>query len=280
MNTFKTAFLMTAMMLFVLFVGQTLGGKTGLVIALIFGIFSNVFAYWFSDKIILATSGARPVSESELPVVWRIVNRLAQSVGIPAPKVYFMDTDMPNAFATGRSPKHAAVAVTRGLIRALNEREIEGVLAHELSHVLHRDILISTIVSVMAGTIYTLVNFAYYASLFGGFSRDDDEGGNILVSLVLLIVAPIVATIIQLAISRSREYAADAGAAKLTADPLGLASALKKISAFSRGYKLSPTRAHMYIVNPLSGGGISKLFSTHPPIEERVAILEKMAQIK
>jgi len=181
MNTFKTAFLMTAMMLFVLFVGQTLGGKTGLVIALIFGIFSNVFAYWFSDKIILATSGARPVSESELPVVWRIVNRLAQSVGIPAPKVYFMDTDMPNAFATGRSPKHAAVAVTRGLIRALNEREIEGVLAHELSHVLHRDILISTIVSVMAGTIYTLVNFAYYASLFGGFSRVDDEGGNILV---------------------------------------------------------------------------------------------------
>jgi heat shock protein HtpX len=209
MNTLKTTVLMLLMMLFVLFVGQWLGGRSGLIIALAFGSIGNIAAYWFSDKIVLMTSGAKPLDEKDAPQVYRIVASIAQAKGIPVPKVYLMDTPMLNAFATGRNPSHAAVAVTSGILEALDERELAGVLAHEISHILHRDILIATLVSVMAGAIYTLIHLARFAAIFGGSSRDDDRGTNPIVLLVMMIVAPLAAMLIQMAISRSREFDAD-----------------------------------------------------------------------
>ena len=277
MNTFKTALLMLLMMAFVLFVGQWIGGRSGLMMAFLFGSIGNIAAYWFSDKVVLMTSGARPLDEKDAPQVYRIVASIAQARGIPMPKVYLMDTPMLNAFATGRSPSHAAVAVTSGILDALDERELAGVLAHEMSHILHRDILISTIVSVMAGAIYTLIHIAQFSALFGGSSRDDNgRSSNPIVLLVMMIVAPLAATLIQMAISRSREFDADKGAASITGDPLALASALRKISVRDRGYELPPSTAHMFIFNPLSGRSMMSLFSTHPPVEARVAKLEAM----
>lgn len=283
MNNLKTAFLMGLLMAFCLAVGRLYGGTQGLVMAFIFGSVGNIFAYWFSDKIILWSSGAREVSEADLPRVYSIVRNLSQSAGIPVPKVYLMDTDMPNAFATGRSPGHAAVAVTSGILKVLDERELTGVLAHELSHVFNRDILISTVASVMAGAIYMLARMAQWAAIFGGGRDEEDRGANPVAMIALAIIAPLAAMLIQMAISRSREYAADAAASGLTGDPAGLAMALGKIQRFAGHIPVpgaSPTTAHLYIINPFTVSGITKLFSTHPPTEERIARLEKMAGLR
>ena len=281
-NYVKTALLMGLLIGLFVVLGDALGGQQGMVMALIFGGISNVFMYWFSDKLVLWMNGAKPIEPGELPRLHRIVSDLAAGAGIPTPKLYLMDTPIANAFATGRSPDHAAVAVTSGILDVLDDRELRGVLAHELNHVLHRDILISTIASIMAGAIMVLARMAYYAELFGGGRRDSRErGGSLIGSLALLIVAPLAATLIQLAISRSREYHADEGGAKLCGDPLALASALEKIERVaqaSSGYVTVPqTTAHLFIVNPFTLQGISRLFSTHPPTEDRIERLEAMA---
>ena len=252
MNTLKTATLMV-----------------GLTLVLI-------FSYWFSDKIVLKMYRAQEVSEQEAPELFSMVKRLTQKAGLPMPKVYIINQDQPNAFATGRNPAHAAVAVTTGIMRILSREELEGVIGHELAHVQHRDILIGTVAATIAGAISYLAHMAQWAMIFGG--RDDDDGGNPLAAIVMMIVAPIAAMLIQMAISRSREYAADRGGAKIAGNPQHLADALKKLHMASQRVpmKAEPATAHMFIVNPLSGRGFSKLFSTHPPMEERIARLESM----
>ncbi|MEK6582737.1 MAG: zinc metalloprotease HtpX, partial [Nitrospirota bacterium] len=238
----------------------------------------NLFAYWFSDKIVLKMYGAREVAESEAPELYGIVRRLAQKAEIPMPKVYMIDADQPNAFATGRNPKHAAVAVTTGIMRILSSDELTGVIAHELAHIRHRDILISTIAATLAAAISYLAQMAQWAAIFGG-RRDDNEGGSPVAALVMMIVGPIAALLVQMAISRSREYAADEGGARLAGNPRFLAGALRKLDMASKQIPMqaNPATSHMFIVNPLSGGGLLKLFSTHPPMEERVARLESMS---
>ena len=279
MNTVRTAFLMIALALLLMFIGDILGGRDGAIIALIFAGAMNFFSYWLSDKIVLAMYRAREVGPSHR--LYRIVERLAARSGMPMPRVYVIPTDSPNAFATGRSPRHAAVAATEGILHMLDDDELEAVLAHELSHIRHRDILIATIAATLAGAIMMLAHWARWAAIFGGFGgRDDDEGGgaNVLVLLFMIIVAPIAAMLIQLAISRSREYAADEGSAKLSGKPLALASALAKIEQGARYYPLraNEATAHMFIVNPLKGG-LSGLFRTHPPTEERIRRLRRIA---
>jgi heat shock protein HtpX len=280
-NILKTTLLMGLLMGLCLAVGDAIGGRQGLYMAFVFGGIGNLFAYWFSDKMILWTSGARPADESEVPQVYRVLRFLSQSAGMPMPKVYLIETPMPNAFATGRNPSHAAVAVTTGILSMLNENELRGVLGHELSHVRHRDILISTIAAIMAGAVMMLARMAQWSMMFGGYGGRDRERDNTspIVYILMIILAPIAAMLIQLAISRSREFDADQGGAKLTGDPLSLASALEKIEhAGRRGVAapVSPVTAHLYIVNPLSLEGIRRLFSTHPPTEERVARLRSM----
>jgi len=267
--------------LFIL-VGTAIGGKSGAIYAFIFAALMNFFSYWFSDKIVLRMYGAKEVSQSEAPELYGIVAELTSKASLPMPKVYIMENDTPNAFATGRNPEHAAVAVTTGILRILTRDELMGVIGHELSHILHRDILISTIAATMAGAISILANMARWGAMFGGFRSDDEEGGgggNILVVLLVSIFASIAAMLIQLAISRSREYMADEGGAHLS-HPLSLAKALGKLEVAAQRIPMeaNPSTAHMFIVNPLRGGRVLSLFSTHPPIEERIARLEEMAR--
>jgi len=279
MNTLKTTVLMVGLTLVLVWAGAAFGGRSGMTMALIVALAMNLFSYWFSDKIVLKMYRAREVSESAAPELYSIVRRLSQKAEIPMPKVYIMEQDQPNAFATGRNPSHAAVAVTTGIMRILSREELEGVIGHELSHVKHRDILIGTIAATVAGAISFLAQMAQWAMIFGGRS-DDDEGGSPIAALVMMIVGPIAALLIQMAISRSREYSADEGGAKLAGNPRYLAGALKKLDMTSKRIPMDarPATAHMFIVNPLSGGGLSKLFSTHPPIEERIARLESMGR--
>jgi heat shock protein HtpX len=280
MNQFKTFFLMLVLTVLFILVGTAIGGRSGAVYAFIFAALMNFFSYWFSDKIVLRMYGAREVSQSEAPELYGIVAELTSKASLPMPKVYIMENDTPNAFATGRNPGHAAVAVTSGIMRILSRDELMGVIGHELSHIQHRDILISTIAATMAGAISILATMARWGAMFGGFRSDDDEGGgNILVVLLVSIFASIAAMLIQMAISRSREYMADEGGAHLS-HPLSLAKALEKLEVASQRIPMqaNPSTAHMFIVNPLRGGGVLSLFSTHPPIEERIARLEEMAR--
>jgi heat shock protein HtpX len=275
-NWLKTGLLMAAIMALFGMVGAVLGGGQGMLLALLFGFGVNLWAYWFSDSMVLKLYRAQEVDASSAPQLYRIVAELAQRATLPMPKVYLIDEAQPNAFATGRNPDHAAVAATTGILQLLTERELRAVLAHELSHVRHRDILTSTITASIAGAISTLANFGMF---FGG--RDSDNR-NPLVALIVLIVAPIAAMLIQLAISRGREYEADRGGAELSGDPRALADALAKIDRYAKGLPLEtaeahPATAHMMIINPLTGGGLAGLFSTHPPTEERIHRLLSMA---
>ncbi len=273
-NTFKTAFLLTALTLFMLFVGQLLGGQRGMTIALVIAVGTNFISYFFSDKIALAMYRAQPVTRDQLPRVYNIVERLTQRANIPMPKLYVIPTDSPNAFATGRNPKHASVAVTEGVLNLLSDDELEGVIAHELSHVRNRDILISSIAATLAGAITFLARMFAWGAMFGGYGgdRDRDRGGGGLGALLMLILAPIAAMLIQMAISRSREYQADESGAHLVGNPYGLASALRKLDAYSRRVPMAatPSTAHMFIIQPLLGMDFSSLFSTHPPIAKRI----------
>jgi len=267
-NTFKTAFLLTAMTLLLMFIGGYFGGQRGMVTALIIAGVMNFGAYFFSDKIALASYNAQPVTREQLPRVYQVVERLTQKAGLPMPKIYVMPTESPNAFATGRNPQHASVAVTQGILNLLSDEELEGVLAHELGHVNNRDILISSIAATLAGAITYLARFAMF---FGGGSRDDRRGGG-LGALVMMILAPLAAMLIQLAVSRSREYQADASGAHLTGNPYALASALAKLDAYSKRIPMAanPSTAHLFIVQPLLGVNVGNLFSTHPPIAKRI----------
>jgi len=274
-NTFKTALLLTALTLFLLFMGQIFGGQRGMVLALGLAVVMNFVSYFFSDKIALAMYRAQPVTREQLPRAYEVVERLTQKIGIPMPKIYVIPNESPNAFATGRNPQHASVAVTEGILNLLTDEELEGVLAHELGHVRNRDILISSIAATLAGAITMLARMGYWASLFGGMGgRDDrDRGGGGLVGLLMLILAPIAATLIQLAVSRSREYQADATGAQLTGNPYALANALRKLDAYSKRIPMqaSPSNAHLFIVAPMLGGmSFANLFSTHPPIAKRI----------
>jgi heat shock protein HtpX len=281
MNGLKTMVLMVALTLLLVWGGAALGGKSGMTMALGFALVMNMVTYWFSDKIVLRMYGAKEVKEADAPELFSIVRTLAQKASIPMPKVYIIENDSPNAFATGRNPSHAAVAVTTGIMRILSRDELAGVIGHELAHVKHRDILIGTVAATIAGAISYLAQMAHWAMLFGGRSSDDDDrGGNPLVALVMMIVGPIAALLIQMAISRSREYSADEGGARIAGSPYFLANALKKLHIASQRIPLeaNPATAHMFIVSPLTGRGILTLFSTHPPIEERLARLEAMVR--
>ena len=277
MNIFKTAMLMVMLTLLLVFGGAALGGKSGMTFALLIAFAMNFITYFFSDKIVLKMYKAREVSEAEAPVLHRIVRRLSQKAGMPMPKVYIIPDMSPNAFATGRNPDHAAVAATEGIMQLLTEEELAGVMAHELAHVRHRDILIGTIAATVAGAISYLAQMAQWAMIFGG-RHDDDEGGSPIASIVMMIVLPIAAMLIQMAISRSREFAADEGGARLNGNPLALANALRKLDngAHMIPMHATPATSHMMIVNPFSGGAMMKLFSTHPPVEERIARLESL----
>lgn len=279
MNGLKTMVLMVTLTLLLVAIGGLLGGRSGMTFALIMAFGMNFITYWFSDKIVLRMYRARAVSEAEEPELYEIVRRLAHRAELPMPKVYIIDEDQPNAFATGRNPEHAAVAVTNGIMRILSREELEGVIAHELSHVKHRDILVSTVAAAIAGAISYLAQMAQWAMIFGGGRRDDDEGGGPIAAIVMMIVGPIAAMLVQMAISRSREYGADESGARLSGNPMYLANALRKLQTASQRIPMdaNPATSHMFIVNPLSGGGITKLFSTHPPIEERIARLESMS---
>jgi heat shock protein HtpX len=277
MNTLKIFMLMAALTAIFLVGGQLMAGRQGMMIALTMALALNFFAYWNSDKMALAMNKARMVSPEEAPELHRIVENLASRAGLPKPKVYMVNNPTPNAFATGRNPEHAAVAVTTGLVQLMDRRELEGVLGHELGHIKNRDILISSIAAVMAGAISYLATMAQWAMIFGGRGRNDG-GGNPLAALVMMIVAPLAASLIQMAISRSREYLADAQGAAISGNPHSLASALQKLTSYNRQLpmQVNPASAQMYIVNPLSGGMIASLFSTHPPVEERVRRLLAM----
>src|SRR5258706_171047 len=286
MNGFRTTILLAALTALVVWIGAMFGGANGAVIALLLAGAMNFFSYWFSDKIVLKMYGAQEVSANDDPELYSIVQELAGRGNLPMPKVYIIPEETPNAFATGRNPEHAAVAVTMGIRRILNKRELAGVLGHELTHVKNRDILISSIAATLAGAITYLAHMAQWGMMFGGGSRDREEGGGggIFGLLFMMIVAPIAAMLIQMAVSRSREYMADTGGAKISGDPLALASALRKLEMGSQNIPLQVSNAtanstaHMFIVNPLSGGGLANLFSTHPAMEERIARLEAMAK--
>jgi heat shock protein HtpX len=272
-NTFKTAFLLTALTLLLMFVGRIFGGQNGMLIALIFAAVLNFVSYFFSDKIALAMYRAKPVTREVLPRVYQVVERLSQKIGIPTPKIYVIPTESPNAFATGRNPNHASVAVTQGILGLLNDEELEGVIAHELGHVRNRDILISSIAATVAGAITYLAEIARWGMIFGGYERDrDSRGGGGFGALLMLILAPIAAMLIQLAVSRSREYQADESGAHFTGNPYALASALAKLDASSKRLPLpaTPSTAHLFIVQPFLGMSMGNLFSTHPPIAKRI----------
>ncbi|WP_024336473.1 zinc metalloprotease HtpX [Desulfotignum balticum] len=271
-NHIKTVFLLTAMTGLFLVLGYALGGQSGMVIALIIALVMNFFSYWQSHTIVLKMYRAQPVDRSQAPGLHDTVARLAQRAGLPMPKLYVIPQEAPNAFATGRDPEHGVVAVTEGLLRLMNQEELEGVLAHELGHIKNRDILISTIVATLAGAIMFVASMARFSAFFGG--RDNEEGGLGFVGvMVMSILAPMAAMVVQMAVSRSREYLADATAAQVTGRPQGLASALNKLGEYTRrgaAVNANPSTAHMFIVNPLSGRQFASLFSTHPPLEERI----------
>jgi heat shock protein HtpX len=282
MNTTKTIVLMVGLTVLLVLIGGAFGGRQGMILAFIFAGAMNMFSYWFSDKVVLRMYNAQEVTEAEAPMLWGVTHDLALKMNMPMPKVYVIPSDAPNAFATGRNPNHAAVAATEGILRLLTREELEGVMAHELGHVRNRDILIGTIAATIAGAISMLANMAQWAMIFGGGGRRDDReggGGGLIAGIAMIILAPIAAALIQMAISRSREYEADASGARLCGNPMWLASALRKLHAGSQRVPLdaNPATAHMFIVNPLRGGGMVNLFSTHPPIEERIARLESMA---
>jgi len=273
-NNLKTTLLLAGLTGLLLAVGQLWGGERGMMLALVFAAAMNLGSYFFSDKIALAMSGAQPVAREQAPRLYDIVGRLAAKANIPVPKIYFIPTDSPNAFATGRNPSHASVAVTRGILEICTDEEIEGVLAHELGHVKNHDILISAVVATVAGAITMLARFVFYAEMFGlGGGRSDDRRGGAFSALAMMILAPLAAVVIQLAISRSREYEADKTGAEITGHPQGLARALDKIEKYSKRIPLqaSPSMAHMFIIQPLTAGEMfSSLFSTHPPIRKRI----------
>jgi heat shock protein HtpX len=268
-NTFKTALLLTAMTLLLLVIGQAFGGERGMFMALIFAGIMNFVSYFYSDKIALAMYRAQPVAREQLPRVYGVIERLTQKVGLPMPKIYVIPTDSPNAFATGRNPSHASVAVTQGILDLLNDEELEGVLAHELGHVRNRDILISSIAATLAGAVTFIARFGFW---FGGMGDRDERRGGGMTGLLMLIVAPIAAMLIQMAVSRSREYEADHTGAGFTGNPYALASALKKLDAYSKRVPMvaTPSTAHLFIVQPLLGINFGNLFSTHPPIAARI----------
>lgn len=286
MNWLRTTILLTFLTVLFLIIGQAIGGHKGLIIAFVLALIMNFGSYWFSDKIVLKMYRAQEVTPQELPEVYQIVKTLTQRADMPMPRIYLVKDENPNAFATGRNPQHAAVAVTTGIMRLLNSDELMGVLAHELSHVRHRDTLTSAIAATIAGAIAMLANFAQFALLFGGERSQNSDGiGKVVGSLVMIIVAPIAATLLQMAVSRSREYSADKGGAHLSGKPLALASALKKLETLNQQIpspiaESHPSTATLLIINPLSAGGLRSLFSTHPPTEERIRRLEEIASGK
>ena len=269
----KTALLLGLMTGLILVVGQVLGGRSGMMVALVVAAVMNLGTYWFSDKIVLRMYRGREVSPADAPRFHAIIDRLVARSGLPKPKLYVLPGDSPNAFATGRNPSHAAVAATEGILRLMDDEEIEGVLAHELAHVKHRDILISSVAATIAGAISMLAHVAQFGAMFGGYGgRQDREGANPFALILTAILAPIAAMIIQMAVSRSREYAADAGGAAIAGQPYGLARALEKLDTYSKRIPMpaNPATAHMFIVQPFTGRGVANLFSTHPPIPERI----------
>ncbi len=277
-NMMKTTLFLALLTGLFVAVGGLLGGESGMVMAFGLALVMNFVSYWFSDKIVLKMYGAKPLAEGDAPVVHRIVRNLATKAGIPMPKLYILPSAAPNAFATGRSPQHAAVAVTDGIMRIMDEKELEGVLAHELSHVLNRDVLISTVAATIAGAISMLANMAQWGLMFGGSRDEEGRGTNPIALILTIILAPLAAMVIQMAVSRSREYQADASGARLTRNPEGLASALGKLDQASRVVQMdaNPATAHLFIVNPLTGRSLMNLFMTHPPIQERIARLRSM----
>ncbi|WP_320172010.1 zinc metalloprotease HtpX [Maridesulfovibrio sp.] len=274
----KTFFLLAALTAIILFLGSMMGGRTGLVIAFAFAIFMNVGSYWYSDKIVLSMYRARQLSASDAPMVHSMVQELAANAGIPAPRLYVIEQDSPNAFATGRNPENAVVAVTSGIMRILTPEELRGVIAHEIGHITNRDILIQSVAAVLAGAIMMIANMMQWAAIFG-FGNDDEEGSNPIAAIALAIVAPIAASLIQMAISRSREFLADSTGARISHDPKALASALYKLDATVRNLPMdaNPATENMFIVNPFSGGNMANWFSTHPTTEERISRLMAMA---
>jgi len=276
----RTTLFLTVLTVVLVLIGKTIAGTQGMIWAFVLAFIMNFGSYWFSDKVALAMSGAHAVSPAEAPELYRIGDQVAQEAGVPRPRVYVIESDSPNAFATGRDPEHAAVAVTTGIMRLLSPRELAGVLAHELGHVRIRDTLIMAVLATIAGAITAIANMAQWAFMFGGIGRRaDNEGLSPLAALLMIVVAPIVATLVQLAISRAREFEADSTGAHISGDPLALASALEKLEQVAAVRPLNPNSAtaHLYIVNPFAGGAISSLFQTHPPIAERIARLRAMA---
>ena len=275
----KTFFLMALLTVLLVFIGGFVGGQNGMFIAFGFALLMNFGSYWFSDKLVLRMYKASEVQQGDNPTLYQMVDDLRQRAGLPMPKVYVIPSAQPNAFATGRDPNHAAVAVSQGILRLISKDELRGVIGHELAHIKHRDILVGTVAATIACAISMLANMAQWAFMFGGGrSYDDREGGHPIAGLVMMVVAPIAAMMIQMAISRSREFLADEGGAQISGNPLSLANALRRLDAAAHEIPMqaSPATAHMFIVNPLSGGGLMKLFSTHPPMEERIARLEAM----
>jgi heat shock protein HtpX len=284
MNQAKTFFLMVVLTIILVALGSLIGGKNGAMLMFVIALGMNLVSYWFSDRIVLAMYHAQPVDQSQAPELYNTVATLAQKASIPMPRVYIIEEDSPNAFATGRNPEHGVVAVTTGILRLLSRQELEGVLAHELSHIKHRDILVQTVAAAMAGAITMIANWARFAALFGGSRDGDDEGGGNIISVIIFsMIAAFAAMLIQLAISRSREYYADEGGARLAGNPLSLANALRKLQMGVQRVPMqdaNPSTAHMFILNPFSAKGVLALFSTHPPMEERIQRLEEMAHGK
>ena len=278
MNSLKTAVLLGALTGLLVLIGGYVGGQNGMLIAFLFAMGMNFFSYWFSDRIVLRMYRAQEVTPQQAPELHRLVQDLAMKAGLPMPRVYIIPGDTPNAFATGRNEKHAVVAVTEGILRILSREELEGVISHELTHIKNRDILIGSVAATIAGAITMLANMAQWAAIFGGARGDDDEGGGMIGMLAMAILAPVAAMLIQMAISRSREYLADDGGARVSGKPWALASALEKLQAASRAIPMNanPSTAHIFTVSPLSGRSFASLFSTHPPIEERIARLRSM----
>jgi heat shock protein HtpX len=278
-HIFKTALLLALLTAILVLIGGAIGGQQGMLVAFVLALAMNFFSYWFSDRIVLKMYGAQPIEEAQSPRLFAMVRRLATRAGIPMPRVYLIPSETPNAFATGRNPEHAAVAVTEGIMRLLDEEELEGVLAHELAHVTNRDVLISTLAATLAGAITYLAHMAQWAAFFGGGRSDDDEHGSNPIAMILMaVLAPLAAMLVQLAVSRSREYHADATGARLAGKTWGLAKALEKLQMAQQVVPMdaNPATAHLFIVNPLSGRAVATLFSTHPPLEERVARLRAM----
>jgi heat shock protein HtpX len=277
-NIFKTALLLAVLTAMLVLLGGALGGQQGMVIAFVLALAMNFASYWWSDKIVLAMYRAEPITEAQAPGLYNMVRRLATKAGVPMPRVYLIPSEQPNAFATGRNPEHAVVAVTEGIMRILDDDELEGVLAHELAHVTNRDVLISTIAATLAGAITYLAHMAQWAAFFGGGRHDDEDAPSPIAMMLMAMVAPIAAMLVQLAVSRSREFQADATGARLAGRTWGLSKALEKLEMSKHAVPMdaNPATAHLFIVNPLSGQALMRLFSTHPPIEERIARLRAM----